>query len=163
MDSTTAPAETTTQQPTRSFPATRHYRGLLHFPVVRQLIRFSGVGVLCTAASLALYALLRPWLGPQLANAVALVLTSLLNTALNRRLTFKIEGGKRRIRDHLNGLVVIVVALVITGGSLGVLHWLNPAATVGDELLTTTLSGFLATAVRFTLLRHWIFRRARHR
>ena len=55
------------------------------------------------------------------------------------------------------------MALLITGGSLGVLHWINPDATVGDELLTTTLSGFLATAVRFTLLRHWIFRRARHR
>jgi putative flippase GtrA len=98
-----------------------------------------------------------------LANAVALVLTSLLNTALNRRLTFKIAGGQRRTRDHFNGLVVIAVALVITGCSLGVLHWFNPDATVGDELVATTLSGFLATAVRFRMLRHWIFRRARHR
>jgi hypothetical protein len=38
----------------------------------------------------------------------------------------------------------------------------HPAATVSDELWTTTMSGFVATAVRFTLLRHWIFRRARH-
>jgi putative flippase GtrA len=86
-----------------------------------------------------------------------------MNTALNRRLTFKITGQGRRARDHLNGLFVIAVALVITGGSLGVLHWLRPEATVADELWTTTLSGFLATAVRFTMLRHWIFRRARHR
>lgn len=149
--------------PVRRVPATRRYRGVLRFPVIRQLLRFSGVGVICTAASLGLYALLRPWLGAQLANAVALVLTSLLNTALNRRLTFKIAGQQRRTRDHLNGLVVIVVALVITGSSLGVLHWFNPDATVGDELLATTLSGFLATAVRFSMLRHWIFRRARHR
>ena len=56
-----------------------------------------------------------------------------------------------------------VVALLLTGGSLGVLHWLKPDATVADELWTTTLSGLVATAVRFTLLRHWIFRRARHR
>jgi hypothetical protein len=34
---------------------------------------------------------------------------------------------------------------------------------VAQELWTTTLSGFAATAVRFTMLRHWIFRRARHR
>ena len=54
------------------------------------------------------------------------------------------------------------VALVITGSSLGILHWLKPDASVADELWTTTLSGFLATAVRFTMLRHWIFRRARH-
>ena len=104
-----------------------------------------------------------PWLGPQLANAAALVITSVMNTALNRRLTFKITDQRRAGRDHLNGLVLILVALVITGGSLGILHWLRPDASVADELLTTTLSGFLATAVRFTLLRHWIFRRARHR
>ncbi|HEY9355188.1 MAG TPA: GtrA family protein, partial [Arthrobacter sp.] len=85
-----------------------------------------------------------------------------LNTALNRRLTFKISGQRRMARDHLHGLIVIAVALVITGSSLGILHWLKPEATVGDELWTTTLSGFLATAVRFTMLRHWIFRRARH-
>ncbi|MEN8582029.1 GtrA family protein [Burkholderia sp. RS01] len=145
------------------FPATRHYPGVLRFPVVRQLIRFTGVGVVCTVTSLALYTLLRPWLGPQLANAAALIITSVMNTALNRRLTFKITDQRRAARDHLNGLVLILVALVITGGSLGVLHWLRPDATVADELLTTTLSGFLATAVRFTMLRHWIFRRARHR
>lgn len=148
---------------TARFPATRHYRGILRFPVVRQLIRFTGVGIVCTATSLALYALFRPWLGPQLANAAALIITSVMNTALNRRLTFKITDQRRAARDHLNGLVLILVALFITGGSLGVLHWLRPDAAVADELLTTTLSGFFATAVRFSLLRHWIFRRARHR
>ena len=163
MDSTSAPAAVQELQDARRRPAALRRRGILRFPVVRQLLRFSGVGIICTGASLALYALLRPWIGPQPANAVALVLTSLLNTALNRRLTFKISGTQRRASDHLNGLVVIVVALLITGGSLGVLHWINPEATVRDELLTTTLSGFVATAVRFTLLRHWIFRRARHR
>lgn len=85
-----------------------------------------------------------------------------MNTALNRRLTFKSTSYRKRTQDHLNGLIVIVIALVITGSSLGILHWVNPAATVADELWTTTLSGFVATAVRFTLLRHWIFRRARH-
>ena len=85
-----------------------------------------------------------------------------MNTALNRRLTFKITSNRKRAQDHLNGLIVIAIALVITGGSLGILHAVHPAATVSDELWTTTLSGFVATAVRFTLLRHWIFRRARH-
>lgn len=166
MDSPAAPAAQLTQQPGvhqgRRAPSTRHHRGILKFPVVRQLIRFTGVGIVCTAASLGLYALLRPWLGPQLANAAALVVTSFLNTALNRRLTFKISGQHRMARDHLHGLLVIAVALVITGSSLGILHWLKPDASVADELWTTTLSGFLATAVRFTMLRHWIFRRARH-
>jgi putative flippase GtrA len=144
-------------------PAARKHRGLLRYPLVRQLIRFTGVGIVCTVTSLALYASLRPWIGAQPANAAALVLTSLMNTALNRRITFKITESRRMKRDHLNGLIVILVALLLTGGSLGVLHWLNPDASVADELWTTTLSGFVATAVRFSMLRHWIFRRARHR
>ncbi|UVJ38179.1 GtrA family protein [Arthrobacter sp. CJ23] len=142
-------------------PRKRH-SGILRYPAVRQLLRFTGVGVICTATSLALYALLRQWIDPQFANAAALIITSVMNTALNRRLTFKITGSRKRMQDHLNGLIVIAVALVITGGSLGILHWFHPGATVTEELWTTTLSGFLATAVRFTLLRHWIFRRARH-
>ena len=89
--------------------------------------------------SLAVHAFLRPYFGPQPANAAALVLTSLMNTALNRRLTFKITERHRMKRDHLNGLIVILVALLLTGGSLGVLHWINPAATVPDELWTTTI------------------------
>ena len=144
-------------------PNLRQHRGVLRYPVVRQLIRFTGVGIVCTLTSLALYALCRPWLGAQPANAAALILTSFMNTALNRRLTFKITERRRMKRDHLNGLIVILVALLITGGSLAILHWLRPEATVADELWTTTLSGFAATAVRFTMLRHWIFRRARHR
>lgn len=158
---TAADATELRPSPPQKPPRTRH-RGVLRYPVVRQLARFSGVGVLCTASSLAIYALLRPWIDPQLANAVALIVTSLMNTALNRRLTFKITGKNKRTRDHLSGVIVIAIALVITGGSLGVLHLIRPEATVTEELWTTTLSGFVATAVRFTLLRHWIFRRARH-
>lgn len=143
--------------------AARRRRGIFRYPLARQLLRFTAVGVVCTAVSLALYAFLRPWIGPQPANAAALAITSLMNTALNRRLTFKITGRRRMKRDHLSGLAVILAALLITGGSLAVLHWVRPDASVGEELWTTTLSGFIATAVRFTLLRHWIFRRARDR
>ncbi|MET3809095.1 GtrA family protein [Arthrobacter sp. UYEF3] len=157
------PSGATTAPRAPSASTRRRQRGLLRYPVARQLLRFTGVGVICTVTSLALYALLRPWIGPQPANAAALILTSLMNTALNRRLTFKITERHRIKRDHLNGLIVIAVALLLTGGSLGILHWINPDATVAAELWTTTLSGFLATAVRFTMLRHWIFRRARHR
>jgi putative flippase GtrA len=162
MESPAPPGARLTQQATRRAPATRHYPGVFRYPAVRQLIRFTGVGVICTASSLALYALLRQWIDPQLANAAALIVTSVMNTALNRRLTFKITSNRKRTQDHLNGLILIVIALVITGSSLGILHGVHPAATVSEELWTTTLSGFVATAVRFTLLRHWIFRRARH-
>lgn len=161
MESPAAPT-TERQQSLHRPSATRHRRGPLRYPVVRQLIRFTGVGIVCTVTSLALYAVLRPWIGPQPANAAALIITSVMNTALNRRLTFKIVDNHSRTRDHLHGLIVMAMALVITGGSLGVLHWLRPEASVAEDLWTTTVSGWFATAVRFWLLRHWIFRRARH-
>src|SRR4029453_207851 len=158
----TPPDATELPPPPLQKPPRKRPSGLLKYPVVRQLLRFTGVGILCTASSLGLYALLRPWIDPQPANAVALIVTSLMNTALNRRLTFKISGSRKRGQDHMHGLIVIGIALVITGGSLGILHLIRPEATVSEELWTTTLSGFVATGVRFTLLRHWIFRRARH-
>lgn len=131
-------------------------------PVVRQLTRFTGVGVVCTLSSLALYALCRPWLGAQTANAVALIITSVMNTSLNRRFTFRVRGTAKLAQDHLNGLVALAVALLLTAGSLEGLHWVQPSASVAAELWTTTVAGWVATAVRFSLLRHWIFRRARN-
>lgn len=127
-----------------------------------QIGRFTVVGVLCTAASIGLYALLRPSVGPQWANALALVSTSILNTALNRAATFRIQGGQGAARDHARGLLVMGIAWVITASSLALLHWVQPHATVTEELWTTTLAGLLATVVRFTLFRQWIFRRARN-
>jgi len=127
-----------------------------------QIGRFTVVGVLCTAASIGLYALLRPSVGPQWANALALVSTSILNTALNRAATFRIQGSHGAARDHVRGLLVMGIAWVITASSLVLLHWIQPEATVTEELWTTTLAGFLATVVRFTLFRQWIFRRARN-
>ena len=130
-------------------------------PLARQLARFTGVGIVCTLSSLALFALCRPWLGAQAANAVALILTSVMNTGLNRRFTFRVRGAERLAKDHLNGLVAMAVALALTSGSLAVLHWVDPSAGVVAELWTTTVAGWAATAVRFALLRLWIFRRAR--
>lgn len=131
-------------------------------PLARQLVRFTGVGLVCTVTSLALYTLCRPSLGSQAANAVALIVTSVMNTALNRRFTFKLRGSSKLAQDHLNGLVAMGVALVLTSGSLAGLHWVDPSASVATELGTTTIAGWVATAVRFSLLRHWIFRRARN-
>ncbi|HSO91228.1 MAG TPA: GtrA family protein, partial [Arthrobacter sp.] len=85
-----APAPSSAPAPALGRAPARRHRGVLRYPLVRQLLRFTAVGVVCTATSLALYAFLRPYLGSQPANATVLILTSLMNTALNRRLTFKI-------------------------------------------------------------------------
>lgn len=137
-------------------------RGAVRRPLVRQLVRFTGVGVICTAASMGLYAALRVPAGPHAANATALILTSLLNTELNRRFTFHINERRHRLHDHLHGLVALVIALAITSGSLWALLWAEPNAGIAEELWTTTVAGWIATAARFFLLRYWVFRRARN-
>jgi putative flippase GtrA len=160
----TPATRTTTDGPQPTPLATKRWTltpGAVRRPVIRQLVRFTGVGVICTAASLCLYAVLRlPW-GPHAANATALIATSLLNTELNRTFTFRIRERRGLLRDHLHGLAAMGIALVLTSGSLWALLWAEPSAGIAAELWTTTIAGWVATAARFVLLRYWVFRRAR--
>jgi putative flippase GtrA len=127
-------------------------RGLLP-----QLVRFAVVGVVSTVAYLALFLLLRGPLGAQWANAAALLLTAIGNTAVNRRHTFGVRGHADRIRHQLQGLVVFAVGLTLTAGSLAALHALAPGASRALEVTVLVLANLGATLVRFLLFRSWVF------
>jgi putative flippase GtrA len=126
-----------------------------------QLLRFAVVGVLSTVAYLVLFLLLRTGVGAQWANAIALLLTAVGNTALNRRHTFGVRGRTDRIRHQVHGLVVLGVGLVLTAGSLAVLHALAPDASRALEVGVLVLANLGATLVRFLLFRSWVFSSAR--
>ncbi|GAA4596944.1 putative flippase GtrA [Actinoplanes octamycinicus] len=126
-----------------------------------QLIRFAGVGVASTLAYLALYALLRVGLGPQSANLVALLVTAVANTAANRRLTFGVRGGDGALRHQAQGLVVFGIGLALTSGSLAVLDAAATQPSRFVELAVLVLANLVATAVRFLMLRIWVFRGSR--
>ena len=99
--------------------------------LTRQLVRFAAVGVASTLAYLLLFVLLRPGLGAQAANLVALLLTAVANTAANRRLTFGVRGGDGRARHQLQGLAVFALGLALTSGSLAAVHaWTDPSRAV---------------------------------
>lgn len=125
--------------------------------LLRQAVRFAGVGVLSTVAYLVLFLVLHPLIGAQLANFAALLITAIGNTAANRRFTFGVRGSKAVARHHVEGLIVFAVALAITSGSLAGLHVL--AEHPGKALETTVLvvANLVATAARFVLLRGWVF------
>lgn len=124
-----------------------------------QVLRFIAVGILSTLVYGVLFLVGREFISAQLASAVALLLTAVLNTAANRRFTFGVRGSAGVARHQLQGLAVFVLGLAITSGSLAVLHALVPAATVSAELAALTLANLLATLTRFVLLRAWVFRR----
>ena len=67
----------------------------------RQLIRFAAVGVASTLAYLLLYAVLRSDVAAQPANVVALLVTAIANTALNRRVTFGVRGTAGVVGHHV--------------------------------------------------------------
>lgn len=125
--------------------------------LLRQAVRFAGVGVLSTVAYLVLFLVLHPLFGAQLANFAALLITAIGNTAANRRFTFGVRGSKAVARHHVEGLIVFAIALAITSGSLAGLHAI--AEHPGKVVETTVLvaANLIATAARFVLLRGWVF------
>jgi putative flippase GtrA len=142
----------TLRDPSRAEAASDSPRG-----VVGQLGRFALIGVASTLAYAALYWVLRSGMSAQWANALALMLTAVGNTAANRAFTFGVRGRTGRLRHQAQGLVVFGVGLVVTGGALMALDALAPAASRPVELVVLTAANVLATLIRFLLYRAWVF------
>ena len=127
----------------------------------RQVLTFAAIGVLSTLAYAALYLALRDGVGAQASNALALLITAIANTAANRRLTFDIRGSDGTVRHQVQGLAVFGLALGLSASSLRLLEILDPSPSHLVELATLIIAGALATALRFLLLRSWVFRTQR--
>jgi putative flippase GtrA len=131
--------------------------------LLRQAVRFGAIGVVSTAAYLALFVATHGWLGAQAANLLALLVTALGNTAANRRFTFGMRGRGNATRHHVEGFIVFAIALAVTSGSLILLHGIDPHPHRLVELAVLVLANLAATAVRFVLLRGWVFHPGRTR
>lgn len=125
--------------------------------LVPQLFRFAAVGAASTLFYLLLYGVLRPAAGAQAANALALLVSAVANTAANRRLTFGVRGRGGMLRHQVKGLTAFLAGLALTSGSLAVLHRAAPGADSRVELLTLVAANLAATLLRFLLLRAWVF------
>ncbi|GAA3355499.1 glycosyltransferase [Saccharopolyspora gregorii] len=122
-----------------------------------QLFSFGIIGILSTVATSVLYALLRSWWPPLVANLVALTVTTLWNTEANRRFTF-VGRAASSGRVHVQGLVVFALYYVVTSGALLALDAAVPDASRWLEVLVLVASSVVGTALRFVLLRSWVFR-----
>jgi putative flippase GtrA len=128
--------------------------------LVRQFLRFAAVGIGSTLAYLLLFAAARPSLGAQGANLLALLITAVANTAANRRLTFGIRGLADALRHQAQGLLIFGLGLVLTSGSLAMLHAATSAPPRPVEMVVLIGANLVATLLRFVLLRAWVFRPA---
>ena len=122
-----------------------------------QAVRFAAIGVVSTLAYLLLFLLLRP-LGAQVANLGALLVTAIGNTAANRRITFGVRGAGHA-RHQLQGLAVFGLGLALTSGALWLLDETSTRPPRAVELGALALANLLAAALRFVLLREWVFSR----
>jgi glycosyltransferase involved in cell wall biosynthesis/putative flippase GtrA len=129
--------------------------------LVGQVLRFGAIGVLSTLAYLVIFLLLRGAITAQPANLLALLLTAVANTAANRRITFGIRGTGGAAREQFQGLIVFALGLVLTSGSLLVLHSAAPGSGKHLELGVLVLANAVSTVLRFVLFRGWVFRSRR--
>jgi putative flippase GtrA len=130
-------------------------------PLSRQLARFLAVGVASTLAYVLLYLGLRTALSAQWANAVSLLATAVLNTAINRRFTFGIRGRADLARHQAQGLLAFGAGLALTSAALAALHAAVPRPARAAEVTVLIGANLAATAIRFAIYRHWVFRRRR--
>ena len=132
-------------------------RGVARLAAAAPLARFLGIGVLSTVAFALLFLLLHGPLGAAGANAAALAITAVGNTAANRRLTFGLRGREDVLRHHVRGAAVFVLTLALSNGALSVLHGIDATPPRGLELAVLVLGSALATVTRYVALKTWVF------
>jgi putative flippase GtrA len=130
-------------------------------PMARHLWCFMLVGAASTGAYALIFWLARPVAPAAVANAAALVMTAVANTAANRRFTFGVQGRDGMAGDHLGGLIALALALALTNVSVAALQAVHPDPSRASELAALVAANAAATLARFLLLRTLIFDRRR--
>jgi putative flippase GtrA len=136
-------------------------RGVARLMASAPLARFAAVGVVSTIAHALLFVALRGLLGPAGANALALALTAIGNTAANRRFTFRVRGREGLLRHQLRGGLVFVLTLALTNCALLVLHGLDADPPRAVELVVLVAANLTATVTRYVAMRTWVFAQRR--
>lgn len=123
-----------------------------------QLVRFALVGVLTTLVHLGLFAWLSGSVDAQRANLVALLLATVVNTALNRRWSFG-TSGRGRWWAQVQGLGVLALTWLLTSAALATLAAVDPHAPARVQTVVLGVAALATTSVKFLLMRSWMFAR----
>jgi glycosyltransferase involved in cell wall biosynthesis len=136
-------------------------RGVARLMAAAPVARFMAIGVASTLAHALLFLALRGMLGAAGANAVALALTAVGNTAANRRFTFRVRGRAGLLRHHVRGALVFLLTLALTNSALLVLHGLDATPPGAVELAVLVAVNLTATVTRYIAMRTWVFAHGR--
>lgn len=125
-----------------------------------QSVRFAVVGALTTVLHLGLFAALNSsWMGwrAQTANTVALGLATVVNTAVNRQWTFGVRRREGALTSQVQGFGVFALTWAVTAVALGGFGFLWPGAPTVVSTMVLAVATVTSTAVKFVLMRHWMF------
>lgn len=125
-------------------------------PLLVQLARYAVAGGVGTLVNALVYLTLRTWWDILPANLLALVLSTLVSTEVNRRFTFHGEGG-HAWRAHVQTAGVVAFYAVYSSAVLLALTALVADPTPLLESVAVAAASVLGGAGRFLLLRFWVF------
>ena len=121
-------------------------------PLGAQLASFAVVGIASTIAYTLLFLLLQAALPHQTANFLARAISAVLNTMVNRRVTFGVTDRSTAGLHLVQGVLVFGATWAITAGALALL--VDPAhASSVESLVVLTAANALATVLRFLVFR----------
>jgi putative flippase GtrA len=132
-------------------------RGIGRLMLSSAVVRFALVGIASTLVYALLFLALAGPIGSLGASALALTLTAVANTAVNRRFTFGVRGREALVRHHLAGFLVYLTALALTTAALALLHALDPHPARLVEAGVLVLASLCATIMRYVALSTWVF------
>jgi len=118
-----------------------------------QLVVFAGVGGFFNIVYALIYVALREGLDAQWANAVALVVSTVLGTLGHRRVTFGVRGSAGTVAHQVLGLVLLGFGLVVTAGSLWLLDATVDQPSRLSELVVLAAANLAVGLVRFAAFR----------
>ncbi|NYE36740.1 putative flippase GtrA [Nocardioides cavernae] len=132
--------------------------------ILLQLVVFACVGGALNVLYGLLYVLLRIELSAQPANAIALVVSTIVGTYAHRRVTFRVRGSEGTVTHQTLGLVLLGFSLAVTAGSLWLLETTVEAPTRQQEVAVLVAANLGTGLVRFVAFRVvMVTRRARRR
>jgi putative flippase GtrA len=122
-----------------------------------QLLRFAGVGAISTLGYLFLFIAWRPLAGNFGANALALAICTVFNTAVHKELARNMHGSRHGGRFAGVSAGLFAISLVLTSLGLLAAHALS-TSSLPIALVAVIVANAAASVLRFAILRAWVFR-----